>query len=234
MSITWSSRECSAPRCWSRRQKPSVRGGRGGTWWCREPESWIIITNPRQDPKIPIQEPYNALDYQKLIPTRQKPRPFSTSITHPRQNDQYGNVVTIIISNPFSTLTPSWPKPRPYLAREVRISGNKAVRGRFFRCKYRKFKLIELGPLRIHFGAMKTGVNLRRIWQNSDGLSQFIFSSQFWPNVASWLFWQCQLMKEKQPPCWNSLRHAQPPVLQHFGQFGRLPKLALFHSYTVN
>ena len=143
MSITWSSRECSAPRCWSRRQKPSVRGGRGGTWWCREPESWIIITNPCQDPKIPIQEPYNALDYQKLIPTRPKPSPFSTSITHPRQNDQYGNVVTIIISNPFSTLTPSWPKPRPYLAREVRISGNKAVRGRFLRCKYRKFKLIE-------------------------------------------------------------------------------------------
>ena len=97
-----------------------------------------------------------------------------------------------------------------------------------------QYFFIWLGPLRIHFGAMKTGVNLRRIWQNSDGLSQFIFSSQFWPNVASWLFWQCQLMKEKQPPCWNSLRHAQPPVLQHFGQFGRLPKLALFHSYTVN
>ena len=77
------------------------------------------------------------------FPPCQKPRPFSTSITHPRQNDQYGNVVTIIISNPFSTLTPSWPKPRPYLAREVRISGNKAVRGRFLRCKYRKFKLIE-------------------------------------------------------------------------------------------
>ena len=60
-------------------------------------------------------------------------------------------VINIIRPSLFNhTLTPNWPKPRPYRAREVRISETKTVQTRFIGWKqirgYRQSKLLLLHP----------------------------------------------------------------------------------------